>query len=131
MKKAKIVSQIHIETKDKLGMLAEVTSAISAAGANIEALCAYGMEGKARFMLVADDNEKALTGLRQKGYSLKEEDVVMVSLANKVGAAAKMSEKLKAAKINLSYIYGSTSKASEAPMVLKSSNDAKAVEILG
>lgn len=130
MPDAKIVKQIVAETEDKVRMLAEVTQAVADAGANIEALCAYGMEGKAVFMIVTNDNKKASAGLKAKGCRVKEEDVVLIGLANRTGSASKMAKKLKEARINLSYIYGSTSGAADAPLVFASNDNAKAVTVL-
>lgn len=130
MKIAKIVKQVIAETENRIGMLAEVTGTLAIAGVNILAICAYGMQGKATFMLIADNSRKAASGLKSKGYKVSEEDVVLVNLANKRGTAAKMAKKLKDAGINLHYIYGTTSSASKAPVVFTSNDNAKALTVL-
>ena len=82
------------------------------------------------FLLITDNNQKALPGLKSKGYNTKEEDVVAINLVNKVGSASSMAKKLKDANINLNYIYGSTGSTPDALMIFKSDNNAKAVEVL-
>ncbi len=130
MAKAKLAKQIMLETGNKVGTLAEVSNVAASAGVNIEAICAYAMEDKAIFYLVTGNNKDALSLFKAKGYSVKEDEVVLVSLPNTVGSAASMAGKLKAANIDLQYIYGSTSSAKEALIVIKSDNNTKALEAL-
>ena len=108
MAKAKLVSQLLVEAPNKVGMMAEVTSAIAGAGVNIEGICAYGMEGKAEFMIITDNNAKAQEALGKKGWVIKTEEVVSVTLDNEVGAAKEMADKIKQAGIDIRYIYGTT-----------------------
>ena len=108
MAKASIAKQLTVETKNKVGMLAEVAGVIAAAGANIMAICAYHKEGKACFYVLTNNNAKAKKSLEQKGHTVKEEDIVSVMLEDKVGQAQAIAEKIKAAGVDLSYIYGST-----------------------
>lgn len=128
---AKLIKQLQLVTVDKMGLLADIGSAISSAGVNIEAICAYSMEGKAIFMLVSSDNTKTKEAVKPLGMQVEEEDVVMVSLENTVGSAKEMGDKLKAAGINISYLYGTAATAaSPANLVFKSDNNQKAVEVL-
>lgn len=100
--------ELIVTTEDKLGMLAEITSVITGQGVNISAICAYGMEGKAVFMMLTSDNQKAKTQAESKGWKAEESDVVVVELPDKVGAAKEIADKLKAKNVNLKYIYGTT-----------------------
>lgn len=128
MAQAKLASQLLVETPDKVGMLAEVTSAVSGAGVNIEGICAYGMEGKAYFMVLTNDNNKAQGALGAKGWPLKSEEVVVVSLANNVGAAKEIADKIKQAGIDINYLYGTTCGSPDCVSALViSSKDNKAV----
>ncbi len=43
----------------------------------------------------------------KKGWQVKEEEVVVVSLENKPGVLSEFADKLKAKNINLAYCYGS------------------------
>jgi len=100
--------ELIITTPDKAGMLAEVTSVISSAGVNIQALCAYSMEGVAIFMLVTSDNQQTQSIAEAKGWQVQEDDVLIVELSDKVGAAQEIAEKLKADNLNLQYCYATT-----------------------
>lgn len=129
---ARIGKQLQITTPNKVGMLEAVTNVISDVGVNVDALCAYGMGSKAIFLIVTNDNARAGKALKSKKFKVKEEDVVIVDLDNSVGAASAMGEKLKNAKVNLSYIYGTTCGCGGPSMlVFKSNKNKKAAEVLG
>ena len=106
MSKVRLGEQLLAITENKAGMLAEVSSAVSTAGTNIQAVSAYAIEDKAYFRLITDNNQQAKKALEAKGYEVTEQDVVMVELANQPGVLKKTADKLKAAGIDLKYIYG-------------------------
>lgn len=125
---AKIAKQLHVVATNKVGTLAEVTGAVAGCGANIDTLCAYAVEDKAHFLMITGNNAKAIGAL--KNYEVKEEQVVVVEMDNKVGTAADMANKLKTANIDLHYIYGTTSGSGPARIVFNSNNNASAVKVL-
>lgn len=128
---ARIGKQLQVVTPNKVGMLAEVTKTIANTGANIDSLCAYGIDKKAYFLVITNDNAKAAKALKAKKFQVKEENVVIVDLENRVGAAGEMGDKLKNAKVDLSYIYGTTCGCGgPAMLVFKSNKNAKAAESL-
>ena len=128
---AKKTVQLTVETQDKVGMLEKVSSAIADSGANITAVCAYGMQGKAIFMVTTSDSKKAASALREKGFQAKEDEVVEVKLENSAGMLGKMGSKLAGAGINLKYIYGTVADgAKEASLVFASNQNDKAIELL-
>ena len=48
---------------NKVGLLSEIGTALAGAKVNITAICAYGMENKAYFMLLTESNAKAKKAL--------------------------------------------------------------------
>lgn len=132
MAKADLVKQLSVETENKVGMLAEVSGAISGAGANITAICAYGMDDKAHFYILTSDNAKAQEALKAKGFGVSEEEVVKLMLEDKIGSAKEISEKIKAVGIDLCYIYGSTCGCADTPalLVIKAQDNAKVVSAI-
>jgi hypothetical protein len=130
MPDVKIVKQIEAVAPNRIGTLAAITKIIAAEGVNILAMCAYTMEKNAVFMLITDDNKKASGALEANNYKIKEEDVVLVSLVNRVGSATEMTKRLKDANIDLLYLYGSSGESEESLIVFKTNNDPKAVKIL-
>ncbi len=130
MATVKKVKELLVVTPNKSGMLAEVTSAIADSGVNIIAMSAYGAGAKANFMIVTEDNQKAMNALRAKKFDVKEKEVVSVSLSNKIGAAKEMAEKLAKAGIDLDYCYGSTGNGQEALFLFSTKDVAKSLDIL-
>jgi len=132
MAKVKLGKQLLAICENKIGMLADVCIEVSAVGVNIQAICAYAMENKARFMLVTDNNQKAKEALQAKGYEISEQEVVMLELPNRAGVLKEAADKLKAKGIDLQYIYGTTcSSERDCLLVLASNNNAQAIEVLG
>ena len=131
MANARLGREISFIAPDKVGLLNEISTELSNAGVNVLTVCAYSMEGKASFMMITSDNAKAAEVLKAKGYELKDYEVVLYDLENKVGAMSEMTKKLADAGVNMDYFYGTTG-APDVPalLVFKSDNNAKAVEVL-
>ena len=106
MTQAQKKKELQIMTEDKPGMLAEVTSLVSGAGVNIEAMCAYGgMQGKGTFLLITSDNAKIKQAAAQKGWNVEEHDVVVTTVSDTAGTASEVANKVKVKNINLLYSY--------------------------
>lgn len=131
MAKATKVKEIVATTPNKVGMLAEITNAISDAGVNILAISAHSMGDKAKFYIITENNQKAMEALKRKKLSAIESDAVSVSLSNKVGAAKELANKLAKAGIDLDYCYGSTGNGSEALLIFSTKDINKALELCG
>lgn len=123
--------QLLAITENRVGMLAEVSSAVSEANVNILAISAYVIEAKAYFRVITDNNQKAKEALEAKGYQLSEQEVVMMELPNRVGVLKEAADKIKAAGIDLQYIYGTTcSGGCDCLLIFTSDNNARALEVL-
>ena len=96
--------QLLAITENKVGMLAEVAAEVSGSRVNIQGISAYAIENKAYFRILTENNQAAKKALEAKGYEVIEQDVIIMTLANKVGALKEVADKLKAAGIDLKYI---------------------------
>lgn len=131
MAKAELVMQILVEAQDKIGMLAEISSALSDNKINIEGISVYGSGGKAKFMIITDNNDKVFSALRSKGYVAMEKEVVSVGLSNHMGALREIADKIKAAGINLEFIYGTTCDCNcDCRIIISSSDNRKVIELI-
>lgn len=133
MAKASPVKELTVKTLNKVGMMAEVTDAISKSGINITALNAFGVDINAIFRIITSDNAKAIKELKAKQFEVSEKDAVKVELADEVGAAAKIGSKLRAAGIDIKYIYGTVcgcGSECSCAIIFNSSDNKKAVEVL-
>ncbi len=130
MGKAKKVKQLSFMMPDRAGLLSEITAVLAGARVNVSALCAYGMEGEANFMMITDSNARSKKALIRLGAEVKEHDVFAVEMPNKPGELQKVAKKLADAGINIIYMYGTTGTGRTATCIFTTSDDVKAVKLL-
>lgn len=130
MAKAKKVRLISFTLPNKVGLLSEITTAINRAKTNINAIDAYELEGKANFMLLADNTAKTKKALAPLGVKIKETDVLAVEITNRVGELKKLADKFAKAKININYMYGTTGPGKTGTCIFKTSDDKKAIKVI-
>jgi hypothetical protein len=122
--------EIFITTDNKVGKLAEVTKVITTSGINIRGISAYAVADKAYFRLITSDNAKAKGILKNIG-TLQTKEVIIVDMPDEVGELEKLAAKLKQADIDLTHIYGTTSKPHQSAIIIFSSNNNnKALELV-
>src|ERR1700690_60817 len=130
MATSKKAKQLSIEIPNSVGLLAAVGTALSKAKLNIEALCAYEMEGTAFFMLIIDDPAKGKKALATLGGKINVEDVITIEIPNKKGAIEKVAGTIAAAGIDIVYIYGTAGSCKNPLCVIKTADDKKALKAL-
>ena len=130
MAKATKTKQLTFDKENRVGLLAEVSSALAAAGVNITGLCAYQMNDRAYFMLMTDDNAKAKRALKKIDARAKEEAGVLVEMPNKVGELEKVATKLAEAGVDIEYTYGTAASKRSTFCVFKTDKDAKAIRVI-
>jgi hypothetical protein len=116
--------------KDRPGLLEEITSATIGAGVNLLSICAYGMEGKAFFMLTTNSNVKAKRALAKIGAKAKEEAVIAVEMPNRAGALQNIAKKIADANININYVYGTAATGKTAICIFSTSDDKKVLKVI-
>lgn len=126
--------EIVITTKNKVGILADVSMALANKGINIEAALGYEVGTTARLLLVTSANLIIVNELKRKKYkSVKETEVVLVDLENKPGALKVVATEMKENNIDIKYIYITpctcVAKGSSR-MVLQTSDNEKAMALL-
>lgn len=121
--------ELLISAENKVGLLKEISEKLSNEQINIESICAYVVDGKAFFRMVVSDSEKAKEILKPE-YSIEEREVLVVSLANQIGRLYELTSKISDANIDLTYIYGTTSEADEAKLILSSLNNDEIINLL-
>jgi hypothetical protein len=116
--------------QNKVGLLWEVTAAIAGAKVNITAICAYGMENTAYFMVNTDSNAKAKKALASLGVGMEEKDVVEVEMLNKAGELQKVAKKIADAGIDIEYMYATAGAGKMVICVFKTADDKKAIQVI-
>lgn len=127
-----MTTQLHAMFPNRVGLLAEVTAALSAAGVNIRAICAYEFEGRGELMLVTDDNAKAKAAIAPMGGEVTEDPVIAAELPDRVGALEEVARTIGDAGIDIRLIYATTGGgAPTATIILSTADDARALGLLG
>ncbi len=127
MIKAELDHQLVVSVQDRVGTLAEVTQVISSSGINLVAICAYAVDNKGHIMFVSEDNQKARQLLAKRGYDLREEEVVLLTLDNKPGTLQALAAQIADAGIDITLIYGSVAKGEKVSRIVLISEDNRAV----
>lgn len=125
--------EIVITTKNKVGLMADISAMLATRGINIHAALGYESGKTARLMLVTNANLVIVSELKKKGYrSVKETEVIMVDLEDKPGALKAVTTELKKAKIDIRYLYitASSVPGGGSGMVLQTSDNEKAMAML-
>jgi len=133
IKKLTLGEEIVVTTKNKIGLLADISQMLANEGININAVLGYEVDGAAKLMLITSANIRILDALRRKKYnSVREVEVVLVELENKPGALKVVTTELAKGKIDIRYLYvTSSATGNSSKMVLQTDNNEKAMALLG
>jgi hypothetical protein len=101
--------EMKITTKNRIGVLAEVSMLIAEKGVNIDTICAYSMDNTAILKVLTDDNETAKRTLSERGYQVDEREVILMVLWNRPGVLSRVMSSFKEHRIDLRHIYGTSS----------------------
>jgi hypothetical protein len=110
-------------------LLSELSSFLTAARINIEAICAYGMGDEGYFMIVTDNNAKARKVISQMGAEVCVEEGIAVEMPNKMGQLREAAKRISDAGVDIHYIYGSPVKG-KMTVIVKTADDKKAFKAL-
>jgi hypothetical protein len=131
---AKTAKEITATFHDSVGLTAKVAAALAAANVNILAGTGYSASGtrrKAIFTLIVDDLSKAEKALEKIGADdVQDASVIIVEMANKVGALERISKLIANAGINIYYFYSTTTSGKTATCVIRTADDKKTIKIL-
>ena len=125
------LKQITISIENEPGRLLEVTEALGDAGINLRALNLVDTGAFGQLRLLVSDVRKARRILMGMQAAAHVEEVVAAEIADKSGSLAAILKPLKAANINVVFMYAFIGLSSDqAVMIFKFSNNDKAVELL-
>jgi len=114
---------------DKVGTLAEISGKLKEAGVNILAVCAWVEGDTGKLLACTDDDEKACEVFKTFG-ECGWIDVVCVEADNRPGGLGDIARKLGDAGINIDIVFATVTDAPKARVVLKTSDNAKAAELV-
>ena len=123
--------QISVFLENKAGRLAEVTAILAETGVNIRALALADTSDFGVLRLIVSDNEKAITALKNQGFTVGRTDVVAVEVEDRPGGLHRILDVLNRAGINVEYMYAFvTQSGNNAIMIFRFDNIDEAVKLL-
>ncbi len=100
--------QLYIQCPNEPGTFAKVGYVFANAGINIISMSAYGEGNKGYVWIVTENNQRSVDELRRLGYTVQENDVVLVEVENRPGTFAPIARILGDAHINIDNCYFTT-----------------------
>jgi hypothetical protein len=131
MAKAKKVTLFTLTLPNKVGQLAALSEALADANVNIAALAGAEAGANAEIFLVTDKKEKARKALADLGAEVSEVEAVRVDLPNKPGRLHKAVRKIADAGVSIRRSWVTAFAGKTATCVLVTTDNAKAIAILG
>jgi hypothetical protein len=127
--------EITITTKNKVGILADVSKMLANKGINIDAALGYEVGPIAKLLVVTNANIVIVNELKKMKYkSVKETEVLLVDIDNKPGALKVVSTEMKENRIDIKHMYltpCTCATSGSSRMVLQTSDNEKAMAVLG
>ena len=99
------IKQISLSLDNMPGRFLEVSEHLGAEGINIRAISVADTSDISTVRFVTDNPDKTVNVLKSHGYVIKETDVVAVEVPDHPGGLRAVLKPLKAANINVTYLY--------------------------
>ncbi len=112
------VKQLSIFMENRAGRLAEVVRLLGQAKINIRALSLADTSDFGILRLIVNDVERAVKALRDAGHTVSLTDVIAVEVPDSPGGLASVLEPLRAAGVNVEYMYAFVEKATDKAVVI-------------
>ena len=112
------VKQLSIFMENRAGRLAEVVRLLGQAKINIRALSLADTSDFGILRLIVNDTDRAVKALRDAGHTVSLTEVIAVEVPDSPGGLASVLEPLRAAGVNVEYMYAFVEKATDKAVVI-------------
>ena len=112
------VKQLSVFLENESGRLAEITGALGDAGVNIRAFSLADTSDFGILRLVVSDIGQARAVLQDKGFTLRETEVIAIEIVDRPGGLAAILKILGDHRVNVEYMYASLEKSSDNAVVI-------------
>jgi len=126
------VKQISISLDNVPGRLMEVSEYLGIEGINIRAISVADTADISTVRFVTDDPPKTVNVLQSRGYSVKQTDVIAIEVPDHPGGLRAVLKPLKAAGINVLYLYPylGRGESGNAVVIMGVDNTEEAIKVL-
>src|SRR3989304_4855059 len=99
------ITQISLSLDNVPGKFLDISECLGNEGINIRAISVADTSDLSTVRFVTDDPERTVNVLKSHGYSVRERDVIAVEVPDHPGGLRAVLKPLKAANINVLYLY--------------------------
>lgn len=125
------MKQLSIFVENKAGRLAEITTAIAAAGIDIHALSIADTTNFGILRLIVNQPDKAEAALKSAGLTVSLTDVIAIGVEDQPGGFARAARVMSDAAIDIEYMYSFLHQDSgKAWIILRVADNGKALAAL-
>ena len=124
------IKQLTVFIENRAGRLEQVTQILKDNNINIVSVSLADTSDYGLLRLILSDPDKAVTVLKEAGLSAMTTNVIAVKLTQHVGKLGELLAILSGAVVNVEYMYGLTSGDENASIVLKTSDQNKALDAI-
>lgn len=124
------IKQLSIFIENREGRLEEVLHALKEKEVNIVSLSLADTSEYGLLRLLVTNPEAGKEALKEKGFSAMLTDVLAVKISHKAGSLQELLQIICEAQVNIEYMYALSTGKEDASIVIKTSDLAKAAELL-
>ncbi|MGI9558274.1 MAG: hypothetical protein ACR2NQ_01215 [Thermodesulfobacteriota bacterium] len=95
------MKQIVVVSRNKVGVIADISRVLSGKGINIERLDTSGLSSHGAVVIATDSYDKALKALNDSGFKAVSEESIVVRLKNEPGSLAAVSGRLRDSEVDI------------------------------
>ena len=125
-----VAKQLSVFIENRQGRLGEVLSVLKVNNVNILSLSLADTTEYGLLRLIVNNPELGKEKLAEDGFSTILTDVLVLKISHQSGSLQSLLQILSNNDVNIEYMYGISIDGDEASIVLKTSNIAKAEEVL-
>ena len=120
--------QLTVNVPDRPGTLGEIAAALGEKKINIVGLCGAKTGDTGMIWMVVDKTAAAKKVFAQRGWQVKEEEVLAVTLADSPGSLGRLASKLGRAGVNITSVYAGSAGSARKLNAYMTVSDLKAAQ---
>ena len=124
------VKQISVFIENRRGRMEQVCGCLSENGINIISIILADTNEYGLLRMIVSDTDKAKKVLTEAGFSAIVTDVIAVQFPHTAGTLKVFLDFFGAEELNVEYMYGLSTSASDAIIIFKTSENDKAVQAI-